>query len=123
MDKVLSKELKFKHIISKDGQGTKKTYPRTRRNTREPGNINSNTTNNNINIINNSVNSISNNSIETIDVSDAYFKELISRMNIINEELYDYIIFDCGYKSSSKEYKKEIKTHLDKVMISFFTKI
>ena len=59
----------------------------------------------------------------SINKEDLYINELISRINIINEELYDYIIFECGYKNTSKEFKKEVRTYLDKVMVNYLNDI
>ena len=123
MEKILSKELKFKHIISKNGESTKKTNSGTRRIVRELDTSNSRIITNNTNSNNSTNNSIRNNISKTITPNDAYVKEIVSRMNIINEELYDYIVFECGYKNSSNEYKKEIKSHLDEIMMSFFKKM
>ncbi len=64
-----------------------------------------------------------NNKGKKINTKDPYFNELLQRINIINHEFYDYIIFNSGYKDSSNEYKKEIKGHLDDVMINFLKKI
>lgn len=58
-----------------------------------------------------------------VKTTGPYFNELIQRLNIINHEFYDYIIFNCGYKDSSNEYKKEITAHLDDVMINFLKKL
>ena len=65
----------------------------------------------------------SNNEGKKINTKDPYFNELLQRLNIMNHEFYDYIIYNCGYKDSSNEYKNEIKTHLDDVMINFLKKI
>lgn len=64
-----------------------------------------------------------NNKGKKVNTTDPYFNELIQRLNIMNHEFYDYIIYNCGYKDSSNEYKKEIKSHLDEVMINFLKKI
>ena len=58
-----------------------------------------------------------------IKANDPYFNELIQRLNIMNHEFYDYIIFNCGYKDCSNDYKKEIAAHLDDVMLNFLKKI
>ena len=44
-------------------------------------------------------------------------------MNILNEELYDYLLFKCDYRNTSKEYKKELRDLLDTSMVNYFNNI
>lgn len=96
MDKILPLELPFEHIIKKNecNSSNKKISK-----SKKKDQTNS-----------------------TLIACDTYLNELISKINIINEEFYDYIIFDCGNKNASKEFKKGVRTHLDKVMINYFKK-
>lgn len=100
MDKILLTELQFKHIITKkEGKQPHKK-------------LNKNATKN-----------AENKSTKPLlNELDPYLNELISRINIVNEEFYDYIIYECGYKNASKEFKKGVRSHLDKVMVNYFTK-
>tara|TARA_Y100000389_G_C17326104_1_gene445651 strand:- start:152 stop:472 length:321 start_codon:yes stop_codon:yes gene_type:complete len=104
MDKILSSDLNFEHILHSNvcndsnnnkSKNTKKNKERIKEKTK----------NTNVSIINKEV---------------PYLYELISRINIINEEVYDYIIFECGNKNTSKEFKRDVRSYLDKAMINYF---
>jgi len=96
MDKILPLELSFEHILKKNECiSSNKKLPKIKK-------------------------KVQTNSI--VNECDTYLNELLSKINIINEEFYDYIIFDCGNKNASKGFKKGVRSHLDKVMINYFKK-
>ena len=96
MDKILPLEISFEHILNKNECiSSNKKLPKSNK-------------------------KVQTNSI--VNKGDTYLNELISKINIINEEFYDYIIFDCGNKNTSKEFKKGVRSHLDKVMVNYFKK-
>lgn len=101
MEKILPTELHFKHIIIQKEVKTSKN--------KKCKITNKNNKNHNNNA--------------SLNVLDPYLKEVISKINIINEEFYDYIIFECGNKDASKEFKMEVRSYLDKVMVNYFKKI
>ena len=58
-----------------------------------------------------------------INLNDKYFEYILIKMNILNEELYDYLLFKCDYRNTSKEYKKELRDLLDTSMVNYFNNI
>lgn len=57
----------------------------------------------------------------TITKPDPYLTEIVSRMNIINEEFYDYIIYNYNKNNNvSNETKTDVRQYLDKAMVEFF---
>lgn len=96
MDKILPANLNFEHIIRANDSNTSNTS------------------------LSKNQNSLHNDL--SCNKGESYLYDIISRINIINEEFYDYIIFKCGYKNASKEFKKEVRSYLDKLMVNYFKK-